>query len=55
MAINKTAKNLYVRIKGNYISESKIFLETAEKIEIVATKENLKLISNKKILMKGNK
>lgn len=55
MAINKTAKNLYIRIKGNYISESKIFLETAEKIEIVATEENLNLTSNKKVQIKGNK
>ncbi|WP_269236280.1 hypothetical protein [Flavobacterium flavigenum] len=55
MAINKNAKNLYVRLKGNYNSESQTFLETAEKVEIVAIKENLKLISNKKVQIKGNK
>jgi hypothetical protein len=55
MAINKSAKNLYIRIKGNYISQSQTFLETAEKVEIVATKENLNLISSKKVQMKGNK
>jgi hypothetical protein len=55
MAINKSAKNLYIKVKGNYISQSQTFLETAEKVEIVATKENLTLISNKKIQMKGNK
>lgn len=55
MAINKSAKNLYIRIKDNYINLSQTFVETAEKIEIVATKENLNLISNKKVQMKGNK
>lgn len=54
MAINKSAKNLYIRIKNNYIHQSQIFLETADKVEIVATKENLTLNSNKKVQMKGN-
>jgi hypothetical protein len=55
MAINKTAKNLYIRIKGSYISQSQNFKETAEKIELVATKKNLTLNSNKKVQLKGNK
>nr|WP_294924762.1 hypothetical protein [uncultured Flavobacterium sp.] len=55
MAINKTAKNLYIRIKDNYLTQSQTFLETSEKIEIVATKGNLILNSNKKVQIKGNK
>jgi hypothetical protein len=54
MVINKTEKNLYVTIKQNYVSQSKIFVETAEKVEIAATKENLTLSSNKKVQIKGN-
>jgi hypothetical protein len=55
MAINKSAKNLNVKIKNNYICLVKEMEETSEKIEIVATKENLTLISNKKINIRGNK
>lgn len=55
MAITKTARNLNVKIKNNYISVVKEINETSEKIEIVATKENLILISNKKINIRGNK
>ncbi len=55
MAINKSAKNLYVTIDNKYYSISKTFIETSEKVEIVATKDNLTLVSNKKIQMKGNK
>jgi hypothetical protein len=55
MAINKTAKNLKVKIKNNYTSFSKTLQETSEKVEIVATKENLTLYSGKKIQIRGNK
>lgn len=55
MTIIKRAKNLYITIENKYYSHSKIFIETAEKVEIVATVEKLTLVSNKKILVKGNK
>jgi hypothetical protein len=49
MAINKTARNLLITIKTNYIASSKTFADTAEKVEIVATGQNLALVSNKKV------
>ena len=55
MAINKTAKNLYVTLCKSYDSKAKKVEETAEKVEIVATKENLKLLCNKKIVITGTK
>lgn len=55
MAINKTAKNLNIKIKNNYTSYFGTIHETAEKVVIVATKENLTFISGKKINIKGNK
>jgi|APAga8741243762_1050094.scaffolds.fasta_scaffold38747_2 hypothetical protein len=55
MAINKTAHNLNIKIKDNYISNAKSIYEESRKIEIVATKENLTLTSNKKIIIRGNK
>jgi len=55
MAINKTARNLNVKIKNGYTSLSKTIHEESGKIEIVATKENLTLTSNKKINITGNK
>ena len=55
MAINKSAKNLYITIENKYYSMAKTFVETAEKVEIVATEKNLTLLSNKKVQMKGNK
>ena len=55
MAINKTAKNLSVKIREKYICIAKESTETSDKIEIVATKENLTLMSNKKIIIRGNK
>jgi hypothetical protein len=55
MAINKTAKNLIITIENKYFSSAKTIEETAEKVEIVATHENLILISNKKVCAKGNK
>lgn len=55
MAINKNAMNLYITIENKYYGTSKKFIETAEKVEIVATEKNLTLISNKKVQLKGNK
>ncbi|WP_157956101.1 hypothetical protein [Flavobacterium kingsejongi] len=55
MAINKTAKNLYITITQTYSTSSKTFLENAEKVEVVATGTNLTLISNKKVAIKGKK
>ena len=55
MSINKSAKNLYITIDYKYYSIAKTFVETAEKVEIVATEKNLTLLSNKKVQMKGNK
>jgi hypothetical protein len=39
----------------NTTALQKTFVETADKVEIIATEENLTLISNKKIQLKGNK
>ena len=55
MAIYKSAKNLNIKIKNTYISFAKVMDETSGKVDIVATKENLTLISNKKINIRGNK
>jgi hypothetical protein len=55
MAINKTAKNLKVEVKNNYISSAKMIHEESDKVEIIAIKENLTLLSNKKIVIKSNK
>ena len=55
MAIKKTAKNLYVIVKGEYTGMSKTFYETAGGVEIVATKGNLGLGSNKKVCVTGKK
>lgn len=55
MAINKNAKNLYIKIENKYFSVAKTFIETAEKVEVVATEKNLSLVSNKKVYLKGNK
>jgi hypothetical protein len=55
MAITKTANNITIKVKNNYVATSKTIDENSGKIEIVATKENLTLISNKKINIKGNK
>lgn len=51
MAINKTANNLKIKIKNNYISSAKTIHEESDKIEIIATKENLTLISGKKVII----
>lgn len=54
MAIKKTAKNLFIKISDKYVSTSKTYEESAEKVEIVALKENLILASNKKINVISN-
>nr|WP_315239268.1 hypothetical protein [uncultured Flavobacterium sp.] len=53
MAINKTAKNIYIKVNGAYTISAGTFIETANKITITATKGNLNLISNKKIIITG--
>ncbi|MCV9926741.1 hypothetical protein OIU83_03730 [Flavobacterium sp. LS1R49] len=55
MAINKTAKNLTIEIKNKYTCIAKTIYETTGKVEIVATKDNLTLVSNKKVIIRGNK
>lgn len=55
MAINKTAKNLKIKIRENYICFAKTINEESDKIEIVARKRNLTLASNKKVIIRGNK
>lgn len=55
MAINKTAKKLKIKIKNTYFSFSKEIYETSGKVEIVATKENLTLVSNNMVNVRGNK
>lgn len=55
MAITKKAKNIIIKVKNNYVATSKTIDENSGKIEIVATKENLTLVSNKKINIRGNK
>ena len=55
MAINITAKNLFITVEQNYFSYCKNLEETSEKITIGATHEKLTLTSNKKIQIKGNK
>lgn len=55
MAIRKTAKNLKIKIRENYICFAKTINEESDKVEIVATKRNLTLASNRKIYIRGNK
>lgn len=55
MAINKTARNLNIKIKNSYISSAKTIHEESGKIVIVAAKVNLTLASNKRINIRGNK
>ncbi len=53
MAIKKTSRNLFITILDKYESTAQTHEEHAEKVEIVATGENLILASNKKINIKG--
>ncbi|MFV0332159.1 MAG: hypothetical protein ACK5KL_20405 [Dysgonomonas sp.] len=54
MAINKTAKNMEVKINNSYLSTSKSLKKEAEYMEVEATVENLTLVSNKKIQTLGD-
>lgn len=53
MAINKRAKNLNSTIKGTHTMVCGTFTEISESITITSTKENLQLISNKKVMSEG--
>ncbi|AYN04687.1 hypothetical protein EAG11_11310 [Flavobacterium sp. 140616W15] len=53
MGICKKAKNMYINVKGTHTVIAGEIFEIAEKISIVATKDDLKLISNKKNIVKG--
>ncbi len=55
MAILKQAKNIDIKVVDKYhLFVGKKLEKVAEKINIEATKKNLELISNKRILSKGN-
>lgn len=55
MAINKIAKNITLKIRSSYTSNSKILTRSAELVNIESTKRNLTLLCNKKIVSQGNK
>lgn len=55
MAINITAKNMFITVRDKHYSMAKMREIVAEKVEIVAHEKKLNLFSNKKILVKGNK
>lgn len=53
MAIIKQAKNMTIRVKGTSTVVCGQYIKIAESISITATKGNLQLISNKKIIVEG--
>ena len=56
MAIRKTAKNIIIEVKSDYnLTVGGKLEKIAEKINVEATKENMILASNKKIVSTGNK
>jgi hypothetical protein len=55
MAINKTSKNMYIAIKGDFNRSAKEIEKTSEKVTIIATKGDIELISNRKIIIKDKK
>ncbi|MDF2932148.1 MAG: hypothetical protein K0R36_1479 [Chryseobacterium sp.] len=56
MAIRKTAKNIIVKVNDTYnLSVGRKAEKIAQKINTEATKGNLVIASNKKILSHGNK
>ncbi|WP_190304379.1 hypothetical protein [Flavobacterium branchiophilum] len=56
MGINKTAKNRIVTVTENYnLMVGGKLVKTTNQFNIESTKENLTLISNKKITSDGNK
>lgn len=54
MAIIKKAKNITIKVKGQYSMIAGTITEVADKITITATKGNLTLSSGKKIIMHGH-
>ncbi|WP_313090951.1 hypothetical protein [Chryseobacterium flavum] len=56
MAIIKTATNIVITVKDSYhLNVGKKVEKIAKKINVEAQKENLILMSNKKIMSHGNK
>jgi len=55
MAIRKTAKNIVINITQEHRLVAGTLEETAQKIFVYATEDNLTLNSNKKIITNGNK
>lgn len=53
MAIIKKAKNITIKVNKDYTLVAGAITEIADKITITATKGNLTLSSNKKIIMQG--
>lgn len=53
MAIIKKAKNISIKVNKNYIVVAGTITEFAEKITLTATKDNLILSSNKKVITQG--
>lgn len=53
MGINKRARNISITVREEYFVKSGVLTESADSIKIEATKENLELISNKKVVLKG--
>jgi hypothetical protein len=54
MAIIKKAKNITLQIKHDYTAIAGKMEETAKKITVYSSKEDLVLNSNKKIVTNGN-
>ncbi|MDN3693882.1 hypothetical protein QWZ06_17125 [Chryseobacterium tructae] len=55
MAIRKTAKNISIEVKDSYhLTVGNKVEKIAEKINVEATRDNLTLASNKKIVSKDN-
>jgi len=55
MGITKTAKNILITCKGDYNVTAGSIIEIANKVNIEAKNDNLSLISNKAIHIKGDK
>lgn len=54
MAINKRARNMITDIKKEHIIIAGKFEEQSEQISMHSAKEDLTLVSNKKIIAHGN-
>lgn len=56
MAIRKNAKNISIRVSNNYnLTVGGKLEKIADEIFVYATRKNLTLASNKKIVSNGNK